>query len=65
MTPPKTHLQINSDLAGWWIVNHPEAKDRHAVADPCPLNDLQCKLDRKAVNRLMVRHGSWSPEDSA
>lgn len=56
-TPPKTHLRMPVDVAGWWIVMHEEAKDRHAIADPCPLNDDQCKLDRKAVNRLMRRYG--------
>lgn len=61
MTAPKTHLTLNTDLAGWWIVMHDKATDRHAIADPCPLNELQCRLDRKAVNRLMVRHGEAGP----
>lgn len=57
MTKPKTHLRLRTDLSGWWLVMHEKGEDRHAIADPCPLNDSQCRLDRKAVNRLMIRHG--------
>lgn len=46
---------IPDDIAGWWVRMHEDPWMHHAVADPCPIEDPQCKLNRKSVEQQQRR----------